>query len=451
MAVIKTRYVCTNCAYSSPRWLGKCPSCNEWNTFSEEIAEKRKNGAPSGTLTLKNTPAPLKHIKYEANSRITTGVAEFDRTLGGGFVPGSVTLIGGEPGIGKSTLILQAAFSCGKRVLYVSGEESATQIKMRADRLNIDSEEIFLLAETSVNRVLDAAQELNPQMVIIDSIQTVYDETLENTPGTITQIRESAAKILEAAKRTGMIAVIIGHITKEGVIAGPKVLEHIVDTVIQFESELSGSYRIIRTLKNRFGNSGEIGVFEMHETGLTEVSNPSLIFLGERKEAVSGSVITATIEGSRALLVEVQALITNNYFGNPQRVTTGFDQKRLSILLAVIEKRAGFRLSDKNVFLNLTGGIRIFEPAVDLAVCLAIVSALLDKPFRHSVVFGEVGLGGEVRGVSQADKRIREAVKLGFDEVYLPSQNRKGEKDKHGGTSLKEVKDLRAFLESLKN
>ena len=429
MSKIKVKYVCTSCGYDTLKWLGKCPSCEEWNTFSEEIEEKRglKKVDASDLNIVK-----LGEIIDNNGSRIKTNISEFDRVLGNGFMQGSVVLIGGDPGIGKSTLVMQAAALINGTVLYVSGEESTSQINLRAQRLKLESNKFFLLAEVDLGTIEAAIKKINPAVVIIDSIQTVQRGELENAPGTITQIRECASYLMQLAKTNNFVVVLIGHITKEGYIAGPKVLEHMVDTVLQFEGERNHNYRILRSLKNRFGGTNEIGIFEMHDTGLSEVKNPSEIFLGEHSKENTGSIITSTIEGSRPVLLEVQALVTPSNFGNPQRVATGFDYKRLSILLAVLEKRVKLRLSSANVFINMAGGLKIFEPAADLAVCCAIASSFKDvSPKEGFVAIGEVGLGGEIRSVNQIDKRIQEAEKLGFTNILIPKSNHKSVKGKH--------------------
>ncbi|MDP3831033.1 MAG: DNA repair protein RadA, partial [Ignavibacteriaceae bacterium] len=398
----KTKYICSNCGYESLRWLGKCPDCENWNSFTEEIIENNKQKFSSTVTSV--TAKKISEVSSEKEIRIKTGIAEFDRVLGGGLVLGSVVLIGGDPGIGKSTLVLQASSLLKTKVLYVSGEESAQQIKMRAVRLKVKSDSLLLLPETNLQTIMSVIKNENPQVVIIDSIQTIYNDNLENSAGSVTQIRECTSLLLEDAKRFNYSVIVVGHVTKEGIIAGPKVLEHIVDTVIQFEGDTNHSYRILRAQKNRFGSTNEIGIFEMHETGLTEVKNPSELFLSERDKNIPGSVVTASIEGSRPILIEVQALVTPSNFGNPQRVTTGFDYRRLSILLAVLEKRGNYRLSSANVFLNIAGGVKLIEPAVDLAVCCSAVSSLLNQVAdNNTVVIGEVGLGGEVRSVGFID------------------------------------------------
>ncbi len=431
MSKSRIKFICTNCGYSSLRWLGKCPSCESWNSFTEELIEEKKSAKKkfTGELNIVKLSSSV-HVEED---RIKTNINEFDRVLGGGLMPGSVILIGGDPGIGKSTLVMQAASKINGEVLYVTGEESANQINLRAKRLKVYSEKISVMTETDLDIILSAIEKHAPQVVIVDSIQTTYKPNFDNAPGTITQIRECTSELMQLAKKKHCTIVLVGHVTKDGTIAGPKVLEHIVDTVLQFEGERSYSYRILRAQKNRFGSTNEIGIFEMHDDGLQEVKNPSEIFLSEREKEITGSVVTSSMEGTRPILLEVQALVTPSSYGNPQRVATGFDYRRLSILLAVLEKRANLRLSAQNVFLNIAGGIRIDEPAVDLAVCCAIASNFSNKFARNdSVVIGEVGLGGEVRSVSNIDKRIHEAAKLGFNKVVIPSNNYKAIKNKVG-------------------
>ena len=422
MPKFKTKYVCSSCGYESIRWIGKCPQCNEWNTFSEEIIESAKHKTSKNNISI--NIFPINEIQHKEENRIKTGMVEFDRVLGGGLIIGSVVLIGGDPGIGKSTLVLQAASKIKLKVLYATGEESIQQIKSRAARLKIKSDSLFIASETDLHRILNTINTEKPEVVIIDSIQTIYNSDFDNSPGTVTQIRECTAKLMEDAKKNDYSVIIIGHVTKEGVIAGPKILEHIVDTVIQFEGEWNSSYRIIRAQKNRFGSTNEIGIFEMHESGLQEVKNPSSIFINKHENDTPGSTISAIIEGTRPLLVEVQALVTHSNFGYPQRVSNGFDQRRLSILLAVIEKRGGYKISANNVFLNMTGGVRVDEPSIDLAVCCSVVSSLLDRHIdNQTVVIGEVGLSGEIRSVSNIEKRIQEAEKLNFKRIVIPSIN----------------------------
>lgn len=422
MSKSKTKYICSSCGYESLRWIGKCPTCDNWNTFTEEFVEDKKSTKRkfSGEVNV----TKLSTLVPEIEDRIKTNIEEFDRVLGGGLMPGSVVLIGGDPGIGKSTLVMQAASKIKGDVLYVTGEESANQINMRARRLGVKSETISIMTETDLDIILNAIERTDPNVVIVDSIQTTYKSNFDNAPGTITQIRECTVELMQYAKKKHCAVILVGHVTKEGMIAGPKVLEHVVDTVLQFEGERSYSYRILRAQKNRFGSTNEIGIFEMHDNGLKEVVNPSEIFLSEREKQSTGSVVTSTMEGTRPILLEVQALVTPSAYGNPQRVATGFDYRRLSILLAVLEKRANLKLSAQNVFLNIAGGIRIDEPAVDLAICCAIASSFTERMAKNdTVVIGEVGLGGEVRSINHIEKRIQEAAKLGFKRVIVPSNN----------------------------
>ncbi len=445
---MKTRlkYICANCGYESLRWVGKCPECENWNTFTEEIVEekKRKPNVFKGNIAVNK----ISEISATEDERILTGINEFDRVLGGGLMPGSVVLLGGDPGIGKSTLAMQAASGIKQKVLYVTGEESAKQIKIRATRLKINSENFYILAETDLNIILTAVINLSPEVLVIDSIQTIYRSELDNSPGTITQIRECTSLLMEEAKKKHFSVIIIGHVTKEGMIAGPKILEHIVDTVMQFEGESNHTFRILRAQKNRFGNTNEIGIFEMMENGLAEVKNPSELFISQKKNGIPGSVITSSMEGTRPILLEVQALVIPSNYGYPQRVSTGFDQRRLSILLAVLEKRAGLRVSANNVFVNMAGGVKINEPAVDLAVCCSIASSLQDKIIDNKIlVVGEVGLGGEIRGIGNIEKRIQEAKKLGFKKIILPANNYKG--INNDSITIQAVESLNEVLELL--
>lgn len=433
MAKVKTVYVCQNCGASSPKWAGKCPSCDEWNTYVEEKISKVSSSEPrawSDDLGTKpaNKPVKLSDIEASAEKRIQTHDQELNRVLGGGIVHGSLVLIGGEPGIGKSTLMLQLALSAkNTNILYVSGEESQQQIKMRADRIGFDETSCSILAETSLDQIFLQIKALTPKLVIIDSIQTLQSAKVESAPGSVSQVRESTAELMRFAKETQTPVFLIGHITKEGSIAGPKVLEHMVDTVLQFEGDRHLSYRILRTIKNRFGSTSELGIYEMQGTGLREVSNPSEILISQKADDLSGVAIGATIEGNRPLLIELQSLVSSATYGTPQRSTTGFDTKRLNMLLAVLEKRGGLRFGSQDVFLNVAGGLRIDEPALDLAVCAALVSAYHDIPINDQVAFaGEVGLGGEIRSVNRLDSRIAEAEKLGFKEIYVSKHALKG-------------------------
>lgn len=429
MAKVVTKYVCQSCGYVSPRWVGKCPNCSEWNTFVEEAPSPLKvSRKPSGAAS-RIEPVPLDEIEREDTPRVTTNIDEFDRVLGGGVVPGSLILLGGDPGIGKSTLMMQLALELKDAVvLYVTGEESSRQIKLRAERLRPSgARNILVLAETNLDLILDVTERATPDLIVVDSIQTMYRPGLESAPGSVSQVRESTALLLRLAKTRGIPVVIIGHVTKEGMIAGPRVIEHMVDTVLQFEGEAHYSYRILRALKNRFGSTNEIGIFEMHDTGLREVRNPSEVFLSERRSGTSGSTVVASIEGSRPILVEVQALVTSTSYGMPQRTTTGVDTRRLSLLLAVLEKRVGLGLGTQDVFVNIAGGVRIDEPAVDLGIATSIASSLRDTPVDSSAVaVGEIGLGGEIRTIGHMEKRVQEAAKLGFRRIVVPQNNMKG-------------------------
>ena len=443
MSKTKLKYVCSNCGYESLRWIGKCPECDSWNSFVEELVEtgKKKKAAIKSNVTISR----ISEIEAAEEDRIKTNIEEFDRVLGGGLMPGSVVLLGGDPGIGKSTLALQACANLKTTALFVTGEESSKQIKLRAKRLKIKSDDFYVMPETDLQTILSTIDEISPSVVVIDSIQTMSLSHLDNSPGTMTQIRECTVALMEEAKKKHFCVIVIGHVTKEGLIAGPKILEHIVDTVIQFEGEHNHSFRILRAQKNRFGSTNEIGVFEMHEDGLIEVKNPSKLFLSERERKTSGSVVTASIEGTRPILLEVQALVTPSNFGNPQRVATGFDYRRLAILLAVIEKRAGLRLTANNVFLNIAGGMKVTEPAIDLAVCCSIASSLLDKVIdNETVIIGEVGLGGEVRSVGHIEKRVQEAKKLGFKSILIPSYNHKSIKE--SGINIIPVENLSSAI-----
>jgi DNA repair protein RadA/Sms len=447
MPKTKIKYICSNCGYESLRWLGKCPECESWNSFTEEIIETSKR-IPTITKS-KFELNTIETISASEDDRIKTGIGEFDRVLGGGLMPGSVILLGGDPGIGKSTLAMQASANINQKVLYVTGEESEKQIKLRSSRLKLKSSDFYVQADTNLSNILGAINQLNPSVVVIDSIQTMYRSELDNSPGTITQVRECTSLLMDEAKKKHFCVIIIGHVTKEGMIAGPKLLEHMVDTVVQFEGESNYSFRILRAQKNRFGGTNEIGVFEMHEDGLREVKNPSELFLSEREKQTPGSVVTSSIEGTRPILLEVQALVTPSNYGYPQRVSNGFDQRRLSILLAVLEKRAKQMVSATNVFVNIAGGIRASEPAVDLAVSVAIASSLTDKVINNqTIVIGEVGLGGEIRSVGQIEKRIQEAEKLGFKSVIIPVSNSRGLKSKNKIKTIP-VEDLQQTIEIL--
>jgi len=422
MAKVKSVYVCQNCGASSPKWIGRCPSCSEWNTYSEEIqTQSAKIPALSNSFASGNKPILICDIKENQQERFSTQNNEFDRVLGGGLVPGSVTLIGGEPGIGKSTLLLQVAQKFKGKILYVSGEESADQIKMRANRIDGNNLNLFFLAEVLTESIILQSKNIKPALLIVDSIQTLRTEFIDSSPGTISQIRESATLLLHYAKENGVPVLLVGHITKEGSLAGPKILEHVVDTVLQFEGDNNFNYRIIRAHKNRFGSTSEIGIFEMQDTGLREVPNPSEFLLSSSSEKYSGIATCATVEGIRPLLIEVQALVSSAVYGTPQRSSTGFDTRRLNMLLAVLEKRVGFKLSTKDVFLNIAGGLKVTDPAIDLAVICAVLSSDVDKQIPVGTCFtGEVGLSGEIRPTSRIEQRVSEAEKLGFTRIFIP-------------------------------
>ena len=423
-----TVFFCQNCGFESAKWMGQCPGCREWNTFVEEqvsTAALKKNGTQGSTARQK--PAVLSEITMEKEDRISTGMQELDRVLGGGVVAGSLTLVGGDPGIGKSTLLLQVCrnFSdAGAKVLYISGEESLKQIKMRAERIGSFNDNLLLLCETNLSLIEDTIRSRKPQIVIIDSIQTMYSEDVSAAPGSVSQVRESTALFLQLAKGLGVSIFIVGHVTKEGTVAGPRVLEHMVDTVLYFEGDRYASYRILRSVKNRFGSTNEIGVFEMREEGLAEVRHPSEYMLSGRPKDACGCVVACTVEGTRPLMVEMQALVCHSNFGIPRRQATGVDFNRVNLLMAVLEKRLGLQMSGCDAYVNLAGGIRIQEPAVDLGMVMAIVSSFKNRPVDEStVVFGEVGLSGEVRAVSLAEQRLQEAVKLGFTTCVMPRAN----------------------------
>ncbi len=433
MAKVKKAFFCNNCGYESAKWLGQCPSCGQWNTMVEEVIQKG-DGPTSKSATFSPQsahPVKLSEIKGDmAEERLLLSAGEFDRVLGGGIVKGSLVLIGGEPGIGKSTLSLQIPLFCdGLRTLYVSGEESSRQIKMRADRLGGEPENVTVLSETSLENILDQAKALAPQLLIIDSIQTIFSQLVDSSAGSVSQVRECAASLLRFAKETSTPVIIIGHITKDGTIAGPKVLEHIVDVVLQFEGDTRHSFRILRSIKNRFGASAELAVYEMTSSGLKEVLNPSEMFISTHGEELSGCAVSATLDGTRPFLIEVQALVSTAAYGTPQRSATGFDVRRMNMLLAVLEKRVGFKLSAKDVFLNMAGGIRVTDPSCDLAIVISILSSNFDVPVSQKIAFAaEIGLSGEVRPVSQIERRIAEAEKLGFEKIYISSYNQKEER-----------------------
>ncbi|MCD8166291.1 MAG: DNA repair protein RadA [Bacteroides sp.] len=430
MAKEKRVYICSNCGMDSPKWVGKCPGCAQWNTYVEEIVRKEVvNKRPvSGIEIPKARPLLLDEIETGDDPRLNMQDEELNRVLGGGLVPGSLVLIGGEPGIGKSTLVLQTVLRLtGKKVLYVSGEESARQLKLRAERLNGQSGNCLIVCETSLEQVYTHIKNINPDLVIIDSIQTISTEILESSPGSIAQVRECSASILKFAKETNIPVILIGHINKEGSIAGPKVLEHIVDTVLQFEGDQHYMYRILRSIKNRFGSTAEMGIYEMRQDGLREVNNPSELLLSKDHIGMSGIAIASAIEGVHPFLIETQALVSSAVYGNPQRSATGFDTRRMNMLLAVLEKRVGFKLAQKDVFLNIAGGLRVSDPAIDLSVISAILSSNMDTEIEPEICMaGEIGLSGEIRPVNRIEQRISEAEKLGFKRFLLPKYNYQG-------------------------
>lgn len=445
MSKLRVQYVCQSCGHASPKWLGRCPDCGEWNSFVEETPTHVTTRTHAASTA---TPIPITEIPEFVEDRVHTGMAELDRVLGGGLVPGSLVLVGGEPGVGKSTLlamISQRLASAGRMVLYVSGEESTQQIKLRAQRLGVTARSLLLLAETSLDAIVDAAGKVQPQVLVIDSIQTVYKPDLASAPGSVGQVRESTAHLLRLAKDSGTAVLLVGHVTKEGQIAGPRVLEHIVDTVLYFEGDRQHAYRILRATKNRFGSTNEIGVFEMRAEGLREVGNPSAAFLSERAREAPGSSVVCAQEGSRPLLVEIQALVTPTVFGMPRRTASGLDYNRLVVLLAVLEKRAGLHLGSQDVYVSVAGGLTIDEPAVDLGIAAAVASSLRNRPVdQAAVAIGEVGLAGEIRTVAQLGPRIAEAARMGFRRVVIPRAG--AEARQRDGVEAVPVEDLSEAL-----
>lgn len=451
MARTQTIFVCQACAYESPRWVGRCPNCGEWNTFVEEAREQSAPGKRDRQKPPGAEPIPITEVETTAGVRIATAIPELDRVLGGGIVPGSVVLVGGDPGIGKSTLMMQMAASLQKQtVLYITGEESLSQVRLRADRLQpAPHKRVLLLAETNVDVVLQILERAPADLIIVDSMQTMHHPQLESAPGTVSQVREVTTHFMRHAKTNGVPVFLVGHMTKDGVIAGPRVVEHMVDAVLQFEGERHYAYRILRATKNRFGSTNEIGIFEMHDAGLREVTDPSAVFLAERKLDASGSAVVAAMEGTRPLLVEVQALVAPTSYGVPQRTSTGFDGRRLQMLLAVLEKRAGMRLGQYDVFVNVAGGVRVDEPAADLGMAVAVASSLRDIPVRaDAAIVGEVGLGGEIRTIHHIEKRIAEAQKLGFRQLVLPRNNAQQVRNPKN-ISLIEVETIEEALNAL--
>ncbi len=446
----RSKFVCQNCGYESPGWLGKCPECGTWNSFVEEVVRSKdvKTDHPNMGLT---RPTSIRNVPESAEKRIPTQIEEFDRVLGGGVVPGSVVLVGGNPGMGKSTLLLQAGGNLatkGKKVLYVSGEESLQQIKMRADRISVKSENLYLLTEINVDAIAGLLDAEKPDLVIVDSVQTMMTSLIDGLPGNVSQVRYCGQVLTQKAKEEGIPVILVGHVTKDGSIAGPRVLEHLVDTLLLFEGDEQHQYRILRSVKNRFGSTNEVGIFEMTEHGMAEIRNPSEHLLSQRNDSASGTAVTVSLGGMRPLMVEVQALVTPTSYGIPQRTATGFDQKRLSILLAVLEKRLGLKMGTQDIFVNAAGGMKLTEPAVDLAVAAAVVSSYRDRPVQlKTAVIGEIGLTGEVRGVSQLERRIIETVRMGFNRCIVPKANIKsvakiGTISVMGAATLREAVDL---------
>jgi len=450
----KSVFICSECGYETSKWLGKCPGCDNWNTFSEEVRSPivTKTSKVVNSYTFYNTPSLINDISAKTEERIKTGISELDTVMGGGIVPASLTLVGGEPGIGKSTLLLQICNALCKKgnVIYISGEESPRQLKLRADRLGVKSDNLYILGETNIDGAILQAEKLNPAALIIDSVQTMYTNDIQSASGSVSQVREITMRLMRFAKGGETSVFLVGHVTKDGAIAGPRVLEHMVDCVLYFEGERQQCYRILRAVKNRFGSTNEIGVFEMGDKGLMEVENPSAMLLAERPSGAPGSAVACAMEGSRPILAEMQALVATTVFGIPRRMTTGFDMGRLNMLVAVLEKRCGFRLSGQDVYINIIGGLRIDEPAVDLSVIAAIVSSHKSIEIPKQMVFiGEVGLTGEVRSVSNIQKRVSESVKMGFTEIIMPKENAKLFKENNFGAKIYAVKNIREALSYL--
>ncbi len=429
MAKIKSVYICSECGYESPKWYGKCPSCGEWNTMNEEVRDTSKQAPSTASRSVSYAPpVQIKEISTTDEIRYKTGSSELDRVMGSGIVKGSLVLLGGDPGIGKSTILLQICEYLGRslHILYVSGEESKRQLKLRADRLGVDSDNLYILTQTDVEMICETIRQDKPDIVMIDSIQTMSLSELNSSPGSVTQVRESTNYLMRTAKSLDIPMIVVGHVNKEGSIAGPKVLEHIVDAVLHFEGDKQMSYRILRAVKNRYGSTNEIGVFEMTDKGLNEVDNPSLMLISGRPKNVSGTCIACAMEGTRPILAEIQALATATGFGNPRRMSTGFDYNRMNLIIAVLEKRAGYYFSNTDAYVNVVGGLRLDETAVDLAVAMALVSSLKDIPIADdAIAFGEIGLAGEIRSVTHAQQRVNEAVRLGFKRIIVPKHNMK--------------------------
>ncbi|MBQ4129334.1 MAG: DNA repair protein RadA [Ruminococcus sp.] len=453
MAKIKSVYICSECGYESPKWYGKCPSCGEWNTMNEEIKEHSSSSFSKAKASTYAPPVQIKDISTTDEIRYKTGLSELDRVLGGGIVKGSLVLLGGDPGIGKSTILLQICEHLGKenKILYVSGEESKRQLKLRADRLNVNNDNLYIQTQTDVELISETIRQDRPDLVMIDSIQTMSLNELQSSPGSITQVRECTNYLMRVAKSLDIPLIIVGHVNKEGSIAGPKVLEHVVDAVLHFEGDKQMSYRILRAVKNRYGSTNEIGVFQMTDCGLVEVENPSMMLLSGRPKNVSGTCVACAMEGSRPILAEIQGLATTTGYGNPRRMSTGFDYNRMSLILAVLEKRAGYYFSNTDTYINVVGGLRLDETAVDIAVAMALVSSLKDVVIPDdSIAIGEIGLAGEIRAVNHISQRVSEAVRLGFKRIIVPYHNLKDIKSK-GDFEIIGVKNVRQAFEALTN
>ncbi len=451
MAKIKSVYICSECGYESPKWYGKCPSCGEWNTMNEEIRDTSKQSPTVSRAVSYASPTKIKEISTTDEIRYRTGSSELDRVMGGGIVKGSLILLGGDPGIGKSTILLQICEHLGEQlsILYVSGEESKRQLKLRADRLGVDSDNLYILTQTDVEMICETIRQDKPDIVMIDSIQTMSLSELNSSPGSVTQVRECTNYLMRTAKSMDIPMIVVGHVNKEGSIAGPKVLEHIVDAVLHFEGDKQMSYRILRAVKNRYGSTNEIGVFEMTDKGLNEVDNPSLMLISGRPKNVSGTCIACAMEGTRPILAEIQALATATGFGNPRRMSTGFDYNRMNLIIAVLEKRAGYYFSNTDAYINVVGGLRLDETAVDLAVAMALVSSLKDVPIADdAIAFGEIGLAGEIRSVTHAQQRVNEAVRLGFKRIIVPAHNLK-DISVSGDAQIIPVKNVRQAFEAI--
>jgi len=449
----KTIFCCQSCGYQTPKWMGKCPDCGQWQTLVEEsVSKKPLQKIVTGLTAVQAMPVAIDSIEFDRENRLSTGIKEFDRVLGGGLVPGTLVLIGGDPGIGKSTLMLQALYGLadkGHKVLYVSGEESTRQIRIRSQRLAAVSPGLLVVSEIDIESILSMIQAVQPDVIVIDSIQTMFSPDLTSAPGSVSQVRASTVRLMLTAKQTATPIFLVGHVTKDGAIAGPKLLEHMVDTVLYFEGDRNYVFRILRAVKNRFGSTNEIGVFEMNESGLQEVTNPSAVFLSERPAHAPGSVVTASMEGTRPILVELQALVSSTSFGNPRRTILGIDQNRVALLVAVMEKKLGMHLMGHDIFINVAGGVKINEPAVDMGIVAAVASSFLDRPIQDgTIILGEVGLTGEVRAIGQVDNRTAEAKKMGFTQCLVPESNLK-RMTAVKGIKLKGIKTVEAAMEEL--